>query len=329
MDRTGAGGVPTVPVLPPERDELRLRPEVSALAEASGVDLRGALFGDDEGVRDLLRAQRLEVVLVDHNHLPPELEHLHAAVMEIIDHHHDEGRFPHIRRRRVEPCGSTATLVADEILRRAPSLLTPPAATLLLGAVAVDTAGLRTDTERATDLDRRVAAELEKRVGRSAADVHRTLQRAAEKAMDLPTPDLLRRDYKHRRTKDASYGLSSVQADLHLWRARSQELTTALHRFADERSLDVHVLMCYHTAHDGTFTRAMAVTGSRRFPAADLIAALRREGAPCRPFGQPTTAGSVGRSTAWVDLGDPNLSRKVLQPVLHRVLTDFAAEGES
>ena len=109
--------------------------------------------------RDLLNPPRLKLVLVDHNEVGQSIGSLDEAdLLEVLDHHRVNNpptRLP--ISFRVDPVGSTSTLVSEEI--EDCGLSAPPdLAGLLLAGVLSDTLKLASPTT--TDRDREAAERL-------------------------------------------------------------------------------------------------------------------------------------------------------------------------
>ena len=143
------------------------------------------LFVDDAAVVDACAAAasaaaRATVTLTDHNRLDgggAALGLSDCDVVEIVDHHEDQGAHPHVAgaarlvaydaaaRRGV---GSACTLVAAALLRGGG--VDARLARLLLGVVLLDTCGLAPAAGKATEEDHRVAAALGERCGVGGAE---------------------------------------------------------------------------------------------------------------------------------------------------------------
>ncbi len=102
--------------------------------------------------RDLLNPPRMKLILVDHNEIGQSVGSLDEAdLLEVLDHHrlsNPPTRLP--IRFRVDPVGSTSTLVSERIeddgMRPPPEL-----AGLLLAGVLSDTLLLTSPTTTARD----------------------------------------------------------------------------------------------------------------------------------------------------------------------------------
>jgi manganese-dependent inorganic pyrophosphatase len=109
--------------------------------------------------RDLLNPPRLQLILVDHNEVGQSIGSLDEAdLIEVLDHHRVNNpptRLP--ISFRVDPVGSTSTLVSERIEES--GLSAPPElAGLLLGGVLSDT--LRFSSPTTTERDREAAERL-------------------------------------------------------------------------------------------------------------------------------------------------------------------------
>ena len=109
--------------------------------------------------RDLLNPPRLQLILVDHNEVGQSIGSLDEAdMLEVLDHHRVNNpptRLP--ISFRVDPVGSTSTLVSERIEES--GLSAPPElAGLLLGGVLSDT--LRFSSPTTTERDREAAERL-------------------------------------------------------------------------------------------------------------------------------------------------------------------------
>ena len=243
------------PYLPIPRVELPLRTEVVQLFAAVGLKWENLVSADDAELADLLDTREGELVLVDTqgHDLSPDLV---ERVCEVIDHHPEdrpaqvEGTaglgFRGSRRRRIlEPVGSACTLVAEQILHRKPEILDPQLATLLLGAVLLDTVNLDPDAGRATAKDRGIAGSLMKAGPVDGAGLYHELARARSDVEGLSSARLLGRDYKERTVATVRLGMSSVALLMDSWRRRDERLGEALCAFLADRKLDLLVVFLY------------------------------------------------------------------------------------
>ncbi|KAJ3359434.1 Exopolyphosphatase [Allomyces javanicus] len=336
-----------VPALPIACADLALRTDVTAFFAPLLPDAANLLFFQDDLPTlfspTATRPESLQIFLTDFNSLPPSLAHLHAHVNAILDHHVDAHDYVHAVPRTIAAVGSATTLV---ILHYANLIASLPAAhraeiaTLALGPITVDTALFDVGMARATEADV-VAADmcLAWRDGRDADlpaaghvdatiitdvartvhlvtalnDLHEHLHAAKLAISHLSTPDLLRKDYKefrHPTLDNTIYGMASVTWDLRAWQHRDgvEAWREAVAQWARDRHLhSLFILTAF--ADDGRFTRQLAVVA----PKEETIVQAVREQAPEVQL-EPSEEGTYW----WVR--NIKMARKVIQPVLHRVL---------
>jgi exopolyphosphatase len=160
--------------------------------------------------RETMPRQASQFGLVDHNIPEPTYASQTSTVVAIIDHHKDEGQYIHAKPRIIETeAGSCASLVTRMFK---PLNLVMPAglATLLLGAILIDTKGLKEG--KASDIDNESAAFLlplslltqgeqvtppsDVKHLPSVQSLFATLDKKKSDVSDLSTKEFLRRDYK-------------------------------------------------------------------------------------------------------------------------------------
>ena len=175
------------PFIPIPREELHLRREAEWLLGECNIPLDSITFSGETNP-----AEDDQVVLVDHNVLPPEYEYLAPKVTEIIDHHKDE--FPLPVRKTIAATGSCASLVGKLLMERGTSL-PPPAAKLLLGAILIDTRCLA-QRHPTAPLDREVAGQLAAVAGCETQALYNKLWNLKSDLSVFTLGELLRKDYK-------------------------------------------------------------------------------------------------------------------------------------
>ena len=316
------GGPSVVPVVNCPRGDFPLRTEAVYLFKALGIDVDALLFNDEIELEALHRAGRLTLTLVDHNTLSADQEKYADTVGAIIDHHADGGRYPQAKPRRIEPVGSTATLVAEAILRDRPELIDAGTATLLLGTILLDTVNLDPVAGRVTEKDRVIAARLGELAGSQADNLFATLEAEKFNVSALGTSDLLRKDYKAWDSPSGTYGMSTVLTSLDDWAAKDPNLMVGLDAFLRARALACLVAMMAYTDAGGVFRRELGVYASQPALLVDLTAMLEANElglVRVRP------AGLAGSDRAmFFTQQNTSISRKKLQPLLHRF---FAKQG--
>ena len=174
------------PLVGVPRADLPLRRETTLLLEMAGVDLDRLLFIDSPSAIATLLTQTddgascasnpLSISLVDHNRIRSSLRHLDGNVVEILDHHEDEGYHTDAVpegsdarniafRGRDALVGSTCTLVAERMLQAADAItvvdggkqgsarLDPSASLVLLGVILLDTMDMSPEAGKGTARD--------------------------------------------------------------------------------------------------------------------------------------------------------------------------------
>lgn len=200
---------------------------------------------------DLLNPPRMQLVLVDHNEVGQSIGSVdEAEIQEVLDHHrlgNPPTRIP--IRFRVDPVGSTSTLVSERI--ESAGLSAPPElAGLLLAGLLSDTLILSSPTTTDRDHD---AAE---RLGRWAfvgggllesenIETFGTQLLAAGAGLSARNLDeLVESDIKIYQAGDWKFSISQVEVtDMHEFSDHLDELEKALDQLQARKGYDFSVLM--------------------------------------------------------------------------------------
>jgi manganese-dependent inorganic pyrophosphatase len=200
---------------------------------------------------DLLNPPRMKVVLVDHNEVGQSIGSLdEAELLEVLDHHRlgaDPTWLP--IRFRIDPVGSTSTLVSERIENA--GLSAPPAlAGLLLAGLLADTLQLTSPTT--TERDHQAAERLARWAfvggspleGEDMASFGDALLNAGS-GLDARDPDeLVTSDLKVYDVAGKHFGIAQVEVtDLLRVSDHLEALAQALDRLSDKRGLDFSLLM--------------------------------------------------------------------------------------
>ena len=247
------------PLLNVPRGDLCLRPDVVRALEDASVDPGQLFFLDDPELKNLSR-HRLH--LVDHNRLCPAQASLEEAVVQIVDHHRDDGRSPAAEREIFFPLGSCASLVARRVLEE--KLVEERVARLLLGPILIDTGNLDPKLGKTEKLDQEMAAALAPLCGLEDAEARRvffeSLNDAKFDVSRLSMRDSLRRDYKEfevaiqSKKKTIRVGMSAVLRNVRELSAR--ELNAAMDAWMTEQRLEVLVVMtAFYAGENRVFSR--------------------------------------------------------------------------
>lgn len=219
-----------IALLQTSMDALDLRPENKvALQNSKMTEGHEDLLTMDELPEDpeTLSPKLKGIVLVDH--ASPLRKWSKAKILSIFDHHVDRGVAPHASPRVFEKTASCSSIVARQMLDELEQLpeeyhMPHELLEIILGAIAIDSGGLRD----ATEADVHTAERILKRSnfsGRELEDVMEDLDdelsEAKKDLVDLGVRDLLRRDWKgdlvdtpSPRTPTVSLGFASIPYSL-------------------------------------------------------------------------------------------------------------------
>jgi manganese-dependent inorganic pyrophosphatase len=160
--------------------------------------------------RDLLRAERPQIVLVDHNERGQAVTGIEEAdVVGVIDHHRVadfQTRTPAFMR--LEPVGATSTIVG-KLFAEAGIAVPPPLAGVLLAGILADTLLFRGPTT--TPEDRRVAADLARRAGVDPDELGTAILTRASNVADRSAEELLLADFKEFLAEGRRFGIGVIE----------------------------------------------------------------------------------------------------------------------
>jgi manganese-dependent inorganic pyrophosphatase len=201
--------------------------------------------------RDLLNPPRLQLILVDHNEVGQSIRSLDEAdLLEVLDHHrlsNPPTRLP--IRFRVDPVGSTSTLVSERI-EDAGMGAPPELAGLLLAGVLSDTLLLSSPTT--TDRDHRAAKRLARWAfvggspleGETVESYGKALLQAGAGLATRDPMAVINSDLKIYDAAGMHFGISQVEVtDLVEVEEHLAPLKEALKGLIDQRGLDFAMLM--------------------------------------------------------------------------------------
>ncbi|KAM4690988.1 exopolyphosphatase PRUNE1 [Rhinophrynus dorsalis] len=205
-----------VPVLNIPRDDFPLRTESTFFLKESGISEEHMTFRDEIDLQTLYESGQLVLTLVDHNVLPRADSFMEDVVTEVIDHHHLERRASLNCKITSELVGSCATLVAERIVRGAPSILDLQLASLLRGTIVLDCVNMAPAAGKVTPKDTEYVTVLESMFPTlpPRTDVFHSLQKAKFDVSGLSTEQMLRKDLKTLISRDISLAISAVYMSL-------------------------------------------------------------------------------------------------------------------
>lgn len=83
-----------VPVINIPLNDFKLRTEAVFLFNEAGIDPENLISVDDVDLDALFESGNLNLILTDHNKIGAHQEKYKDAVIEILDHHADDGDYP-------------------------------------------------------------------------------------------------------------------------------------------------------------------------------------------------------------------------------------------
>ena len=255
------GKASAVPIFQCHLDDLPLRTEAVWLFQELGISTSKLFYISALTVDKLANAgMKLGVTLVDHNSPSGVMADVIArgagTVVEIIDHHRDEGKWE--CPRTIEHVGSCATLVAERLLGDQGYVLDTTVATLLSAAILLDTVNLVPSEGRVTEKDSATVAQLLTKVARQQEEFYRQLSDARLNVSWLTTPQLLQRDFKKVKCGHYVLGFCSIPclvSDL----AQREHFNGDCHQFSLRHEVHVLVLLGALFPKDGAKRRQIAL----------------------------------------------------------------------
>ncbi|MFQ3621696.1 MAG: DHHA2 domain-containing protein [Spirochaetales bacterium] len=310
-----------IPYVPIPREDFKLRTEATYLFREAGMSSDQLKFLNEVDLETLRKQGQLKLILLDHNKLSKAFSGYDDLVEEIIDHHQDEGLYPHVKVRKIEPVGSTCTLVAEEVFKNAESLLSEKISLLLFGTILLDTVNLDLKAGRVTPKDTHIAQKLSARVKIEGNTLFQTLQSEKFNVADLTSSDLLRKDYKEYTAGSFKYGMSTVLISLHAWAEKDPNLARELDQYRRKRALNLLILMIAYT--EPKFQRELVLVGEKQAHIENLVEYLNSKKAELSSHSLMKGNTCLSQGTSWIGYyiqGNADYSRKKLQPLLQEKL---------
>lgn len=314
--KSSQAGTVYLPLMPIPREDFRLRTEAAFLFSEAGLSETELFFTDDVSLEALGKKGTLRLVLVDHNKPGKAFAAFLPNVAGVVDHHQDEGLFPDLKDRTIEPVGSACTLVAEKILAEGLADIPSDAALLLAGTILLDTVNLDPAAGRVTPKDEAMVRALLPIAGKSQQVLFDRLQFEKFNVASLSTFDLLRKDYKEYSAGSIRYGMSSVLLSLESWKKKDLKLPEELKRYAESRKLSLLLVMNAYT--EPKFTRELVVYSPDPALFRKVDDFLKASDLGLSPL--PSPAGSIPDCFGWFAQANESYSRKKLQPVIQQLL---------
>lgn len=199
----------------------------------------------------LLRPNRKQVVLVDHNELSQSVDGLNEAeILAIIDHHRladvQTGAPIYVRN---EPVGATCTIVVSMFQERG-VMPNPQLAGLLAAGIVSDTIYFKSPT--ATPRDRLMAERMAAIANVTLADLGRAIF-SPSASRETDPEKLLLSDFKHFEIEGHKLGIGQISCiDSAELLERRDAFLEAMERVRAARSFDMLLLMLTDVLKEGT-----------------------------------------------------------------------------
>ncbi len=203
--------------------------------------------------RNLLSAQKKQVILVDHNEKSQAVSNIEEAeILEIIDHHR-LGSLETIAPVyfRNQPLGCTSTIIY-QMYQEKGIPVEPEMAGLLCAAILSDTLMFRSPT--CTEVDKEAATCLAKIAGVEVTELAQKMFEAGSNFDSKSEEEILSQDFKIFHSGDTTFGVSQVSA------MSRQELDKVQKRIAPklgymlgEKKLDMEFVMLTDILNESTY----------------------------------------------------------------------------
>ena len=166
-DSTCSSKIDTIslPLASIKRNDMALRRDVVLLLQMAGIDSDKLVYLDDAIFTSMAQNNDIhkEITLVDHNKLRSDLWSLEDCVVEILDHHQDEGGHESsvtadkrevAFQNQVALVGSTCTLVTERLIKAdATRKVDAGLGLTLLGVILLDTMNMNQEAGKGTRRD--------------------------------------------------------------------------------------------------------------------------------------------------------------------------------
>jgi inorganic pyrophosphatase/exopolyphosphatase len=227
------------PLINVDRADFLLRKDVFYVLDIVALNGDAFFFREDiPHLLELAKQGKAAFVLIDHNRLDPRQKELSPFVEGILDHHRDEDAgYP--AHKIIRSVGSTATIVADQVLAQNPEKITAQTAFMLLSAILLDTKDLK-DAGKTTSQDTAVAKLLKEKAGKLYTDQLYAVLHKKRQEVDIQRPDhILRKDFKIYEDSRIYYSISSLPRGIEWGRDNAASWLKAVACFLSEEKIDL------------------------------------------------------------------------------------------
>ncbi len=301
-----------IPVIPISRADFPLRTEALWLFSQAGLTADDLIFLEDVNLYDELKNDTNTMIMIDHNRPAKQFSDSKARVVEVIDHHEDEGIYPDAFQS-IASVGSCATLAAEIIFHDHREIIDTCSALLLAGTILLDTVNLDPEAGRVTPRDVAAFDLLKPFVARSQQEFFDALQFEKFNVSALSSYDILRKDYKEFAWSGITCGISSSLLAVSTWKQKDPELCETLTRYSSENSLDILIVMCAYT--DPDFTREMIIFSKDSSLRKQVLDCLNEAGTGLSPMPKEGFNDAEGTFELYSQ-ADIGKSRKKISPIL-------------
>ncbi|KAM8920729.1 exopolyphosphatase PRUNE1 [Pelodytes ibericus] len=249
-----------VPVLNIPRADFPLRTESTYFLKENSISEELLTFRDEIDIPALYESGQLVLTLVDHNILASGDSLMEDVVAEVVDHHALERKPSPDCKVTLELVGSCTTLVAEKIIRGAPSILDLQVVSLLRGTIVLDCINMTPAAGKVTPKDSEYVAMLESMFPDLAprVAVFDSLQKAKFDVSGLTTEQMLRKDMKSLVSHDIHLAISAIYMNLGDFLRRSG-VESDLQDFCRRHGYNVLITMTITFTSDNEPMRQIAV----------------------------------------------------------------------
>eukprot|EP01114_Cavostelium_apophysatum_P009417 TRINITY_DN22557_c0_g1_i1.p1 TRINITY_DN22557_c0_g1~~TRINITY_DN22557_c0_g1_i1.p1 ORF type:complete len:360 (+),score=55.82 TRINITY_DN22557_c0_g1_i1:59-1138(+) len=234
------------------REDLPLRTEAAWIFSEIGIRSEHMLFFP-EVERDLdalSKKNLLRLILTDHNVLAASQSRFSKDVVEIVDHHRDEGLYSiPSDKRTIELVGSATTLVARKMmnwLETSNASDKEALCRLIAGTVLLDAVNLDPNMKRVTPADIEVVDKISQLAGYTKEFKDQLFNRLQDERFDqskLKSEELLRVDYKQFALGDTEIGVSATKVPVKTWLQKDPDVVNKMETYRTAKKLDLPFVM--------------------------------------------------------------------------------------
>lgn len=197
-------------------------------------------------------AKEQKIILVDHNEFTQAINGIEEAeILEIIDHHKLDFKYPAPIHVKTEAWGASATIITDEFLKNKIDI-SKNLAGLLLSAVLVDTVITKSPT--CTDKDRETIEELSKISEiNNWQDFGMELFKIRSSVANLSPLEIIKADYKDFEMSAGKFGIGQVEtADLSEVEAKEEAIIKELNKLKEDNNYHSVILFITDIINEGS-----------------------------------------------------------------------------